>query len=157
MKKIIKNIFISHYSKDDKHIQGLKNLLNQKGYQLRNSSIDSTKPNNANNVEYIKKMLRGRIQWSNTCVVLIGSKTHTRKWVNWEIEQAFRKQTRIVGVYLNGASGSDVPENFEKYGSALVGWNSSSIIDTIEGENIWCNPDNTPRTTGRFIPTHGVC
>lgn len=157
MKKTIKNVFISHYSKDDEHIQKFKNLLNNKGYQLRNSSIDSTKPNNANNVEYIKSMLRGRIQWSNTCVVLIGSKTHTREWVNWEIEQAFRKQTRIVGVYLNGASGSDVPENFEKYGSTLVGWNSSSIINAIEGETIWCNPDNTPRTASPYSAHHGEC
>lgn len=102
-------------------------------------------------------MLRSRIQWSNTCVVLIGAKTHTRQWVNWEIEQAFRKQTRIVGVYLNGASDSDVPENLEKYGSALVGWNSSSIIDTIEGKDIWCNSDNTPRITGPYSAQHGVC
>lgn len=157
MKKTIKNVFISHYNKDDKHIQNLKNLLNQKGYQLRNSSIDATKPNNAKNTEYIKRLLRSRIQWSNTCVVLIGSKTHTREWVNWEIEQAFRKQTRIVGVYLNGSSGSDVPENFEKYGSALVGWNSKNIVDVIEGKNIWLNSDDTPRTTGLYTPIHGVC
>lgn len=157
MPKKIKNVFISHYSKDDQHIQKLKNLLNQKGYQLRNSSIDSTKPNNANNMEYIKRLLRGRIQWSNTCVVLIGPKTHTREWVNWEIEQAFRQQTRIVGVYLNGASGSDVPENFDRYGSALVGWNSNSIITALEGENIWLNPDDTLRTSSRYISQRGNC
>ncbi len=157
MSTTIKNVFISHHSKDDPHIQKLKTLLNTKNYQLRNSSIDSTKPNNASNPEYIKRLLRGKIQWSNTCIVLIGSKTHTREWVNWEIEQAFKKQIRIVGVYVNGAAGSDIPENLDKYGSSLVGWDSNKIISAIEGENIWCNPDGTSRTAGQYTPTYGNC
>jgi len=153
----IKNVFISHYNKDDPHIQKFKNLLKKQNYQLRNASIDSTKPNKATNPDYIKKLLRSRLQWSNTCIVLIGPKTHTREWVNWEIEQANKKQNRIVGVFLNGASESDVPENLNKYGDALVGWDSKSIVSTIEGENKWCNPDDTPRTSSPYSPSYGNC
>lgn len=154
----IKNVFISHYNKDDPHIQKFKNLMNQKGYQLKNASIDSTKPNKAKNSEYIKKLLRSRLTWSNTCVVLIGPKTHTRDWVNWEIEQASKKGNRIVGVYINGASGEDVPDNLNKYGDALVGWNSNSIESALEGENKWTTPhDDTPRTETPYSPTFGVC
>lgn len=153
----IKNVFISHYNKDDPHIQKFKNLMSQKGYQLRNASIDSTKPNKATNTDYIKQLLRSRLTWSNTCVVLISPKTHTRKWVNWEIEQAYKKQNRIVGVYVNGASGEDVPENLNKYGDALVGWNSNSIGNALEGENTWSNPDDSPRTNSPYSPTFGVC
>ena len=43
-----KNVFISHFGKDDAHIGKLKDLLAKKGYTLRNSSIDSSKPNDAN-------------------------------------------------------------------------------------------------------------
>lgn len=154
----IKNVFISHYNKDDPHIQKFKNLMNQKGYQLKNASIDSTKPNKAKNPEYIKQLLRSRLTWSSTCVVLIGPNTHTRKWVNWEIEQASKKGNRIVGVYINGASGVDVPDNFNKYGDALVGWNSNSIENSLEGENIWTTPNgDTPRIETPYSPTFGVC
>ena len=40
-----KNVFISHYSKDEKNIDKLKNLLSKKGYTIKNSSVDSSRPN----------------------------------------------------------------------------------------------------------------
>lgn len=141
-----KNVFISHYKNDVEHIRNLKELLAPKGYNLKNSSIDDTKPNRANNPEYIKRLLRLRIQWAGVAIILIGPKTHTRPWVDWEIEQAFKKGKRIVGVYVNGASESDLPENFEKYGDALVGWTSDRIIDAINGNiNNMYKPDGSPR------------
>lgn len=142
-----KNVFISHYNKDEEHIQNLKNLIENKGYRLRNNSIDSSRGNNANNEDYIKQLLRPRIERSGTTIVLIGPQTHTRWWVDWEIEQSMKKGNRIVGVYINGGGESDVPENFNKYGDALVGWTSDRIIDAIEGRiNNMFKPDGvTPR------------
>jgi hypothetical protein len=141
-----KNVFISHRGIDDEHIQKLKDLLSSKGYQIRNSSIDSSKPNEAKNDEYIKSLLHPRIQWASTTVVLISPDTKESEWVNWEIEQAHYEGKRIVGVYVNGANNCDVPEKFEEYGDALVGWTGDRIIDSIEGElNNFENPDGTPR------------
>ncbi len=130
----LKNVFISHFNKDEENIKKMQDLLASKGYVIKNSSIDSTKPNRANNDEYIRRLLRMRIQWAGTFICLIGPKTHTRPWVDWEIEQAFKKGKQIVGVYINGAKDSDVPENFEKYGNSLVGWDSNRIIGAIEGK-----------------------
>ncbi len=141
-----KNVFISHYGQDDKQIGNLKNLLNDKGYTLKNSSIDSTKPNEAKNPDYISQLLRSRIQWAGTTIVLIGPKTHTRDWVNWEIDQSAKMGNRIVGVYIEGATDSKLPESFDKYGDALVGWNSKRAIDAIEGGcNNFENPDGSER------------
>jgi len=129
-----RNVFISHFNKDEENIQKMQTLLASKGFKIKNSSIDSTKPNRANNDEYIRRLLRMRIQWAGTFICLIGPKTHSRPWVDWEIEQAFKKGKRIVGVYINGAKDSDIPENFKKYGNAIVGWHSERIIGAIEGE-----------------------
>lgn len=140
-----KNVFISHHGKDDEHISKLKNLLNSNGYILKNSSIDSTKPNQATNEEYIKAMLRERIRWASVTLVLIGHDTHDRKWVNWEIEEAHKQGKRVVGVFIFGATDADVPEAFEKYGNTLEGWNSEKIIDAINGKsNDFKKPDGTP-------------
>jgi len=154
-----KNVFISHYGKDDEHVQKLKQLLSNKNYILRNSSIDSTKSNDAQNEHYIKyNLLKPGLQWSSTCIVLIGPQTHTRPWVNWEIEQAFKLDKKIIGVFINGAKDSDIPENLEKYGSGtVVGWHGDSIIGAIEGQAGWCNPDGTPRSSGLYSPNYGVC
>src|SRR5690606_3846838 len=104
------NVFISHHGKDDEQIQKVKDLLKSKGKVIKNSSIDSTKPNNANNEEYIKSMLRSRIQWSSCLLVLIGEGTHNREWVNWEIEEAERQGRRIVGLYLRGGTENEIPD-----------------------------------------------
>ena len=139
-----KNVFISHYGKDDEHIGNLKQLLADKGYILKNSSIDSTKPNEASNPEYVKQLLRSRIEWAGTTIVLIGPHTHEREWVDWEVECSNKQGNRIVGVFINGAADSDVPEQFEKYGDALVGWTSDRIIDAIEGRcNNWEKTDGS--------------
>ena len=129
-----RNVFISHFNRDEENIQKMQSLLTSKGYIIKNSSINSTKPNRATNEEYIRRLLRMRIQWARTFICLIGPETHSRPWVDWEIEQAFLKGKRIIGVYINGAKDSDVPENFEKYGNALVGWHSDRIINAIEGK-----------------------
>ncbi len=141
-----KNVFISHYSNDEENIDKLRNLISDKGYNIKNSSVDSSKPNFAKNPEYVKRLLRMRIQWAGTFICLIGPQTYTREWVDWEIDQANKKGKRIVGIYLNGASESNVPESFNKYGDALVGWTSEKIVGAIEGEiNNFENPDGTQR------------
>lgn len=158
MAKDIKNVFISHYGQDEEHIVKLKDLLDSKGYQLRNSSIDSTKPNDAKNEEYIKyQLLKPGIEWAGTTIVLIGPETHTRWWVDWEIEQSNDAGNRIVGVYIQGATDSDIPEALNKYGEPPVGWQSDKIIDAIEGRlKQGENPDGTPWISP-YLPNRSEC
>jgi hypothetical protein len=93
----------------------------------------------------IARILRMKISWAGTVVVLIGKETHSRNWVNWEIEKANEQGKRIVGVFLRGGTEADIPKSFEDYGSALVNWNSESIIKALDGENNFKNPDGSDR------------
>ncbi|MDD2635506.1 MAG: TIR domain-containing protein [Bacteroidales bacterium] len=152
-----KNVFISHFNQDEENIGKMKNLLSGKGYTIKNSSIDSTKPNQATHPEYIKRLLRMRIHWAGTFICLIGPKSHTRPWIDWEIEQANKKGKRIIGVYINGASDSDVPDAFDKFGNALVGWTADRIIGAIEGTiNNWESSSGEPRAP-RWSQQHDNC
>ncbi|TYP94882.1 MTH538 TIR-like domain (DUF1863) [Fodinibius salinus] len=155
-----KNVFISHHSKDEENISKLKKLLRKQGYQIKNSSIDSSKPNQATNKKYIRRLLRMRIQWAGTFICLVGPETHNRDWVNWEIDQAHKKDKQIVGVYLHGGTENDVPEGINLYGDSLVPWRSEKIVDAIEdnltGEENWCDPEGNPREPVNTI-THLNC
>jgi hypothetical protein len=152
-----RNVFVSHYVKDEENIKNLKELLSSKGYTIKNSSIDSTKRNDAKNPDYVKNLLRDRISWAGKFICLIGPHTHERPWVNWEIEQAHKQGKEIVGVYLNGASDSDVPDSFDKYGDALVGWTSDNIIGALEGRiKNYENPDGSPRKS-KWKPDRSNC
>ena len=92
------NIFISHYKEDDEQVQALKERLKCQGYDVRNFSVDSTnhkdgrRPSDA----VIRRLLDMRIKWSSTFICLIGTKTHTREWVNYEIRKAHLEGKRIL-------------------------------------------------------------
>ena len=158
-----RHLFISHHHKDDSMVDKFTNLIGSKGIDIRNSSIRA-KPANQERLDkglvkdsVIQRILRMKISWASTVVVLIGEKTHSRPWVNWEIEQANKQGKRIVGVYIRGGTEIDKPAALEKYASSIVSWNSNSIIAAIDGtENPFQNPDGSPRQ-----PTHtrtsGTC
>jgi len=153
-----KNVFISHHHKDDAAVTSFTDLLAGKDYTIRNSSIRVKKSNTDRlekkmvRDETIKRLLKMKMTWAGTVVVLIGSDTHSREWVNWEIEEANRQGKRILGVFMQGAKDSDIPENLEKYGDGLVGWNSDKIIAGLEGEDVgWCDSAGQSR-----IPAHNV-
>jgi hypothetical protein len=91
-------------------------------------------------------LLRMKVSWASTVVVLVGEQTHTRSWVTWEIEQAHQQGKRIVGVYVQGGTDANKPAALEQYASAIVGWNSRSIMAAIDGtENPFEQPDGSPR------------
>ena len=142
-----KNVFISHYNKDDESINKLRDLLNKRGYTLKNSSVEGSRRGKKISDRTIERLLRLRIHWAGTFICLIGPNTHSRPWVNWEIEQAHRKNKRIIGVYIHGAKeNSIVPKNLEKYGHGLTGMNSDKIIDALNGKDIgWCDTNDNPR------------
>lgn len=147
-----RHVFISHHHADDAEVEKLTDLLTRRGYDIRNSSIRA-KPANQQRLARgevsdatIRRLLRMKISWASTAVVLVGTKTHERPWVNWEIEQANKQGKRIVGVYVRGATDADKPPALERYASAIVGWNSERVMDAIDGvDNPFENPDGTPR------------
>jgi len=151
--EIRKNVFISHYGEDDEHVQNLKAKLAEKGYQIRNSSIDSTKPNEAKSEEYIKQLLREGISWAGAFICLVGPDTHTRPWVDWEIEQAEKMGKKIVGIFLHGAAqDSKLPKSLALYYDQLVGWNMDKIIDALASDKRYAeNPDGSDRA-----PSFGI-
>lgn len=149
---IRRHVFISHHHADDAEVDKLTDLLSRRGNDIRNSSIRA-KPANQERLDRgevkdatIRRLLRMKISWASTTVVLIGKNTHARPWVEWEIEEAHRQGKRIVGVFARGGTDADIPAALEQYASSIVGWNSQAIVDAIEGgTNSFELPDGTAR------------
>jgi hypothetical protein len=147
-----RHLFISHHHKDDSLVDKFTNLLGGKGWDVRNSSIRA-KPANEDRLKnglvrdaVLKRVLRMKVSWASTVVVLIGEKTHTRPWVNWEIDQAHAQGKTIVGVFEQGGKDADIPKSLEKYASAIVGWNANSIQRAIDkGERFFESSDGSVR------------
>jgi hypothetical protein len=151
----LKQIFISHIHEDDHRLKPLKELLSAAGMEVRDGSINSEKPNEASNEQYIKsEILTPRIAWASVLVVLISPETLNSKWVQWEIECAERLGKRIVGVWDHGESEGDMPEALDRLANAIVGWQGERVKDAIEGRiNNRERPDGSPtppRQTKRY-------
>ena len=140
-----KNVFISHVHEDDDLVPMLKDLVANAGMEVRDGSITSDKPNEAQSEDYIKhEILEPRIQWASALVVLITHDTAQSWWVNWEIKRAVELGKNVVGVYAQGATDADIPEELQKCGdAAIVGWQGDRVVDAING-NIqdWDRPDS---------------
>ena len=157
------HVFISHYHKDDAGVGNLTDLFKGRGYDVRNSSIRAN-PDNQERLnkglvkeETIRRLLRMKISWAGAVVVLIGKNTHTRRWVNWEIEQAHKQGKHIVGVFARGATDADIPPSLTKYGCERVAWNADSIIAAIEGTDApFQEPDGSPSPVSASTP-RSVC
>jgi hypothetical protein len=146
------HVFISHHHADDAEVGKLTDLLRGHGKDIRNSSIRAKPANQARldrgevKDETIRRLLRMKISWASTVVVLIGKNTHARPWVEWEIKEAHRQGKRIVGVFARGGTDVHKPAALEKYASSIVGWNSECIMDAIEGtDNPFERSDGTAR------------
>ena len=160
----IRNVFVSHIHEDDEGLRKLKDLLRKsKGIKMRDYSINSEKPNDANDENYIKqKILKPRIERSGVVVVYISQYTKAKesKYVDYEIKLAHRLGKRIVGVWAHGDQGCEIPEMLDKYADAVVGWTGNSIVDAINGEKDghW-SPDGepyAPRKIERWSCSEGI-
>jgi hypothetical protein len=140
-----KNVFISHVHEDDELLPKLKDLIGKAGMEVRDGSINSDKPNEAQSEEYIKhEILAPRIQWASTLVVLISHDTADSWWVNWEIHYAVEQGKTVVGVFAQGATEADIPEELRRCGdSVVVGWQGERVVDAINGKiRDWDKPDS---------------
>ncbi|KMO31259.1 hypothetical protein VQ03_27445 [Methylobacterium tarhaniae] len=146
-----RHVFISHHHADDGHVDKLTAVLARRGYEIRNSSIRA-KPANQRRLDEgrvsdgtIERLLRMKMSWASTVIVLIGKRTHERRWVDWEIKLANRLGKRIVGVYARGGTEADIPPALKKYGDAIKNWNAESVISAIEGaDSSFEAPDGSP-------------
>lgn len=57
--------------------------------------------------ENIKKWINAEMDKRSCIVVLIGTTTSTRKWVKYEIEQAYKKHKGLVGIYVHNLKDHD--------------------------------------------------
>ena len=144
-----KNVFIAHVHEDDDLLPKLKELITKAGMEVRDGSINSDKPNEAESHEYIKSgILAPRIQWASTLLVLITHDTADSWWVNWEIDYAVKQGKNVVGVFATGATDADIPEALARCGdAAVVGWQGDRVVDAINGKvHEWDDPQTgTPR------------
>ena len=86
--------------------------------------------------EAIKKWIDGQLYGKSVAIVLIGSKTAGRKYINYEIKKAWNDKKGVLGVYIhnlenkNGAQSTKGSNPFDAF--TLDGKNMSEIIKAYD-------------------------
>lgn len=144
------NIFVAHRHEDDHLVGELKAMLAKSGAEIRDSSITTDNPNDARNEEYIKSLLRARIDWAGKMIVVVSPETHRHDWVDWEIEYAKKfPDKKIIGVWAPGTTAENLPEELEDFADSMIHWDADAIIDALENDR-WTAPDGSP------TPPHSI-
>jgi len=95
-----RQIFYSfHFNNDVMRVQQVRNM----------GVIEGNEPTSPNNWEELKrkgdksieKWIDDNMKYRSCVVVLIGSDTASRKWVNYEIEKAWNDGKGVVGIYIH--------------------------------------------------------
>lgn len=140
------NVFVSHRHEDDALVEAFKGLLADRNVVIRDASITKADPNDASNDAYIKsEILAPGIEWAGKVVVLITPDTVNHTWVDWEIEYAERRDKEIIGVWGPDSAGCEVPKPLEEHADAIVSWNATKIIEALNGNAHWENPNGSSR------------
>jgi MTH538 TIR-like domain (DUF1863) len=54
------------------------------------------------------------------------------KWVNWEIEESYKRGKGVIGVYQGDAPPAKTPPAFTKNACKTVKWEHAALIKAIE-------------------------
>jgi hypothetical protein len=123
-----KSIFASfHYDEDNNRVQQVLNM----GAIEDDSKVTAQE---WETVKYktdtaIEKWIRDQMLRKGAVVVLVGSKTSTRKWVKYEIAKAWDDRRPLVGIRIHGL------KNLNKL-TSTAGANPFAAVSTKNGDTL---------------------
>lgn len=126
-------LFISHaWSYSDDYYR-LCNLLNNKSYfSWINYSVPKHDP--FETMEGLEKNLRNQIRPVNAVIVLAGMYANYSNWIEFEVE--FSKSINKPIIVIKPWGQERVPQYLRDNATAIVGWNTDSIVEAIRNNSI---------------------
>ena len=97
-----KKIFISYDYDNDRHYKNLLKAWDANGtfdFSFHDYSTDVSI--NSTNTAAIKRVISTKINNAIYFLCIIGVRTHSSSWVNWEIEKAIELNKKIIAVKIS--------------------------------------------------------
>lgn len=124
------NIFISHSWDHVDDLNGLRRLLNNRGYfNVSFEEFSPENPINSSNIDYMKRRIRERIANSQVVIGMAGVYASHSEWMKWELETAISMGKPILGVVPWGQL--NVSQVVKNNAVEIVRWNTESIVEAI--------------------------
>ena len=102
----MKRVFLSfHYANDNSRVQQIKNMGRIEGQAILSSNEWEQVQRQGDAT--IKRWINAQMNGRSCVVVLIGSGTANRKWINYEIKKAWKDKKGVLGIYIHNLKDSD--------------------------------------------------
>jgi hypothetical protein len=124
------NIFISHsWSYSDDYVR-LVNLINSApNFSWKNYSVSLDDPLAGGSKKKLAYEIDKQIRLASVVLVISGMYVTYREWIQFEIDLSDKYNKRIIGIQPWGSV--NTPAAVTRSAVEVVGWNTSSIIDSI--------------------------
>lgn len=132
--KVRRKIFLSYHHKHDQaYYNAFSNAFHDTYEAVTDKSLE--REVDSDDVDYVMRRIReNHISGTSCTILLVGTETYARKYVDWEIKATLDKEHGLIGVYLpNAAKNSEgkiiVPGRFfDNYKSGYAVWTSWANI-----------------------------
>lgn len=130
-----RQIFYSfHYDNDVFRVQQIRNI----------GALEENKPVSANDWEVVKKggdkaiekWIDDTMKGRSCIVVLVGSETSKRKWVDYEIRKAWKDDKGVLGIYIDDLVDPRYSKTPPLYGKSYRGANPFDNISLTNGKKL---------------------
>ncbi len=131
-----RQVFYSfHYAKDAWRASEVRNMGVIEGNRPASDNDWEAVKRSGENA--IKKWISEQMKYRSCTVVLVGSGTANRKWINHEIRESWNKEMGVVGIYVHGLKDPNHNTTFQgknpfDYISFESGKKLSSIVKCYE-------------------------
>ncbi len=125
-----RNVFISFHTVDEMQVKLLR-------YQAKDDRFDFAFRDYSVQEPFSDKWktrVKERIKRSDYTICLIGEDTHSREAVNWELNQSYKMDKKVVGVRIYRDAKHKIPEPIKRNKSKVVDWNLGDIMEQLSEE-----------------------
>ncbi len=95
-----KRVFLSFRAEDRLQVQGLRLLAANPDYDLEFYDESVRVAVDSWNADYVKKVIREKINRSSVTVCMISALTYTSAWVDWELSESEQKGNNTIAMGL---------------------------------------------------------
>lgn len=122
-----RRLFLSFHYEDIRQVQGFRLLADNPNLPIDFYDGSVREPINSRQSEYLRTVIKQKINRCDVLVCLIGTGTAWRDWVDWEIRTAVELGKGICGVRLKESTGR-APEFLARMGAPVASWDMEEMF-----------------------------
>lgn len=127
-----KRVFLSFKAEDKQQVQGLRLMAANDKFDVDFFDESVRVAIDSNNADYVRRKIREKINRTSVTICMIGSETHTSKWVDWELEESFDKDNTVIAMALKEIERAVLPTPIRSRNLTFHSWDPDNLSRLVD-------------------------